>query len=80
MAQGAIKLDYDPKNDVLYLSFGEPREAISAERDDGLIIRTDPVTDKVIGITVVDFQKHFAGDAAKVLSVDLEGSSQTDTL
>jgi uncharacterized protein YuzE len=56
-----MKLRFDAKSDVLYFSFGEPTEAISVELDNGLIVRMDPETDEVVGVTVVDFLKRFAG-------------------
>ena len=52
-----MNLSFDPKADVLYCSFGEAREAIGVELENGEVIRLDPETDEVIGITVVDFTK-----------------------
>jgi len=51
-----IDLDYDDEEaDVLYLSFGKPREARdSIEVEDGVIYR---ITDnEVVGITITDFK------------------------
>ncbi len=50
-----INLDYDQEADVLYMSFGEPREAKdSVEVEDGVIYR---ITDnEVVGITIIDFK------------------------
>jgi len=50
-----IDLDYDGEADVLYLSFGEPREATdSLEVEDGIIYR---ISDgEVVGITITDFK------------------------
>jgi len=50
-----IDLDYDEEADVLYLSFGKPREARdSIEVEDGVIYR---ITDnEVVGITITDFK------------------------
>jgi len=55
-----MKLKYDRSADVLYCSFGEPRPAISVEEDNGVVLRLDPDTDELIGITIVDFFKRFA--------------------
>lgn len=52
-----MNLSFDPKADVLYCSFGEPREALSVEMDDGVVLRLNPDTDEVVGFTVVDFLK-----------------------
>jgi len=62
MAEQAIefKLKYDATADVLYCSLGEPREAISEENEEGVIIRKDPETHQMVGMTVIDFAKRFA--------------------
>lgn len=50
-----IDLDYDEEADVLYLSFGKPREAKdSVEIENGVIYRT--VDNEVVGITITDFK------------------------
>ena len=64
-----LKMKYDAKGDVLYFSVGDAREAISAEVEDGVIMRTDPSTDEVVGITVIDFSKRFMDHPDKVLSL-----------
>ena len=48
-------MDYDEESDVLYISFGKPREAEDTlEVEDGVIYR---ITDnEVIGITITDFK------------------------
>ncbi len=58
----AMKLSFDTKADVLYCSFGEPREAIGVELENGVIVRLNPETDEVVGYTVVDFLKRFLDD------------------
>lgn len=50
-----IDLDYDEEADVLYISFGEPREAEdTVEVEDGIIYRV--INKEVIGITITDFK------------------------
>jgi len=50
-----IDLDYDEEADVLYISFGEPREAKdSVEVEDGIVYRI--ADNEVIGITITDFK------------------------
>ncbi|KPV64842.1 MAG: hypothetical protein AOA65_0756 [Candidatus Bathyarchaeota archaeon BA1] len=50
-----IDLDYDEEADVLYISFGEPREAEdSVEVEDGVIYRI--TNNEVVGITITDFK------------------------
>jgi uncharacterized protein YuzE len=55
-----FKLKYDATADVLYCSLGEPRDAISEETEEGVVVRKDPETDQIVGMTVIDFAKRFA--------------------
>ena len=50
-------IHYDPEADVLYISFGEPRPAEGLDIGDGTILRVDPKTDEVTGLTLLDFSK-----------------------
>lgn len=50
-----IDLDYDEEADVLYLSFGKPREAKdSVEVEDGVVYRI--ADNEIVGITIIDFK------------------------
>jgi len=50
-----IDLDYDEEADVLYLSFGEPREAKdSVEVEDGVVYRI--ADNEIVGITITNFK------------------------
>jgi len=50
-----IDLDYDEEADVLYMSFGKPREAKdSVEVEDGVIYRISD--NEIVGITITDFK------------------------
>lgn len=49
-----LNYDYDRKADVLYISFGKPKEAICVEKEAGVLLRVDPLKDKVVGITVIN--------------------------
>jgi len=42
---------YDAESDVAYLSIGSPREAIVWESPEGHLLRLDPDTDELVGIT-----------------------------
>ncbi len=51
-----LKIDYDSDADVLYISFGEPREANnSIEVQDGVVCRLKD--SKLVGITITSFNK-----------------------
>jgi len=64
-----LKVNYDPKEDVAYFSFGQPREALSCEIEEGMILRIDPETNSLIGITVVDFIKRFQKEPGRSISI-----------
>ncbi len=52
-----LDIDYDQRNDVLYISVGKPREADdSIEPQDGVIIRTRG--GEMVGLTIVGLKKH----------------------
>ena len=55
-----IQYDYDRLSDVLYVFFGRPKKALTVESDEGYLVRYEPFTEKLVGITFVDFkEKHF---------------------
>jgi uncharacterized protein YuzE len=49
-----MQLAYDREADVLYLSVGEPRPAISREVGDDLLLRIDAKTGEIVGLTVLN--------------------------
>jgi uncharacterized protein YuzE len=67
-----LKINYDPRADVLYCSFGDPRDAISVETGGGMVVRLDPETEDVLGITVLDFSKRFQEHPGNVLSFPIK--------
>ncbi len=73
MVQAANELNfkYDRAVDVLYYSFGEPRPALSVEHQNGVVVRLDPDTEEVVGITIIDFFKRFAEKPNELVSVPL---------
>lgn len=49
----SISWDYDEEADVLYLSVGEPRPAVSIDLGEGLVARYDEKQKEVVGLTVL---------------------------
>jgi uncharacterized protein YuzE len=45
--------DYDAKNDVLYLHVGEPQDAEGEETPEGHVLRFEPGTQRIVGLTVL---------------------------
>jgi len=50
-------INYDAEADVLYISFGNPGKAEGIDIGDGTILRVNPDTGEVIGITLLDFKR-----------------------
>lgn len=49
------RLTYDEEGDILYMSFGEPREATDSIDLDGIVYRYHG--ENLIGITVISFKR-----------------------
>jgi uncharacterized protein YuzE len=58
---GKLSVNYDDTTDVLYLSIGEPRPALTREDDESdiLLIRQDPATGETVGVTVLEYYQRF---------------------
>lgn len=66
-----MQLYYDREADVLYLSIGEPRPAISREMGDDVLLRVDEQTEQVVGLTVLNLSARFSAlDAPQSLPVE----------
>ena len=46
--------DYDADADVLYISFGNPKNAEGVDIGEGTIIRIEPDSKDIIGITILN--------------------------
>ena len=46
--------DYDAEGDVLYLHVGEPVEAEGEETPEGHVVRFEPGTQRVVGLTLIN--------------------------
>lgn len=49
-----IKWDYDAEADVLYISFGNPQNAESVDIGEGTIMRIQPDSKEIIGMTILN--------------------------
>ena len=50
----SIKWDYDAEADVLYISFGNPKNAEGVDIGEGTIIRIEPDSKEIIGVTILN--------------------------
>ena len=71
MAKKKLSFSYDKRADVLYLSLGKPQKALSREVDDGVLIRLDPKTKNIIGITIIDFSSRFKSAHSKSIPLQV---------
>jgi len=65
MLMKQITFDYDKEADVLYISFGEPKEAI-AEEVGNIGVRIDEKTKEIVGLTIIEFLKTFGKKHAPI--------------
>ncbi|MEW5947291.1 MAG: DUF2283 domain-containing protein [bacterium] len=54
-----ISISYDKEADVVYIGFGEPVKATGEEIKEGVFARYDPVTNELVGLTILNFSKKF---------------------
>ncbi len=54
-----LKFFFDKKGDVLDIAIGKPREAISREIGNDIVVRIDPKTKEIVGFTILNFEKRF---------------------
>lgn len=65
-----MRVGYDREADVLYLSVGSPRPAISRELGDDVLLRLDAETGQVVGLTILNLSTRSSLDDLP-LEIDL---------
>ena len=60
-----LSFSFDKGADVLDISIGSPKKAISREIDDDFFVRLDPKTKKVVGFSILNFEKWFKDESDK---------------
>lgn len=53
---------FDKEGDVLDVSIGSPKKAISRELKDDFFVRLDPKTKKVVGFSILNFESWFKNE------------------
>jgi len=56
---GKIMFWFDKEGDVLDISIGKPKKAISKELGEDTVARIDPKNKEVVGFTILNFTKRF---------------------
>lgn len=54
-----LRFMFDEKGDILDISVGRPKKAISRDLGDDILVRISPRTKKVIGFTILNFRRRF---------------------
>lgn len=54
-----LRFFYDKDNDILDISVGKPKKAISQELGNDVLVRVSLKTNKIIGFTILNFEKRF---------------------
>ena len=52
---------FDKDGDVLEISIGKPKAAVSREIGDDIVLRVNSKTKEVVGFTILNFEKRFEG-------------------
>jgi uncharacterized protein YuzE len=60
---------YDKEADVLYLSLGEPREAVAVDISDGVIARYNEDSETIVGITLIGLRQRVLKELNRKLHV-----------
>ncbi len=50
---------YDKEGDILDISIGKPKKAVSKEIENDIILRLEPKTRELVGFTILNFEKRF---------------------
>lgn len=72
--------DYDAESDVLYLHRGEPVEAEGEETPEGHVVRFEPGTQRVVGLTVIDARSVIDRDGRLIVTVPETVEASADEL
>ncbi len=60
MEKTKLIVSYDRDADGAYLSFGEPKPSVTEELNDYVLVRRDPETGDIRGVTMTNFSQYFS--------------------
>jgi uncharacterized protein YuzE len=72
--------DYDAEGDVLYLHVGEPVEAEGEETPEGHVVRFEPGTQRVVGLTLINARFVLDRDGRLIVTVPETVEATADEL
>jgi uncharacterized protein YuzE len=80
---GSVEFDhaaYDAAGDVLYLHVGEPQEAEGEETPEGHVLRFEPRTQRIVGLTVLGVQAILDRDGELRITIPESVKASADDL
>jgi uncharacterized protein YuzE len=72
--------DYDSENDVLYLHVAEPVNGEGEETREGHVVRYEPGTDRVVGLTMLGPRRILERDGRIVVTIPQTVETTADDL
>jgi len=60
-----LNFSYDKESDILDVSIGKPKSAISKEVSEDVFARIDLKTKRVVGFMIMNFERRFGGKLGK---------------
>jgi len=72
--------DYDAEGDVLYLHVGSPREAEGEETPEGHVLRFEPGTEHIVGLTVMNARWVLDRDGRLIVTIPGKVEASADEL
>jgi len=72
--------DYDADGDVLYVHVGPPRPAEGEETPEGHVLRFDPGTQRIVGLTLINARHVLDRDGRLIVTVPETVEASADEL
>lgn len=72
--------DYDAEGDVLYLHVGEPVDAEGEETPEGHVVRFEPGTQRVVGLTLINARSLLDREGRLIVTVPETLEASADEL
>ena len=54
----ATRITYDPDEDILYVTFGQPAASTGYQLSDQILLRVEPKTQLASGLTILNYSRH----------------------
>ena len=77
-----LRFFFDKEGDTLDISIGNPTDAVSRELENDIVVRIDPATKKIIGFTILNFEKrfrHLGSEEILPINADFSQLSESST-